>query len=264
MRCCWLPLLLCLIQPHALGAVNMAVDTSRIVFDARQTSQRLRISNQGNDTLRLTTWIDQGNTDGTPESAEAPVMPLPGLVQLAAGANQTLRLLATGLPQVEDRESLYWLNILAEPVEAPETPSGMQSEAAALQVGLRLKLKVFWRPTGLQAVPANPGEQLQFVLHTTSSGPALHISNPTPYYASLSVLSLGNAAGWHHLAAPTLAPFSYLALPLSMTCPALPLTLRFVILDDLGTPVNGQRQLDALQCPPLADTAKAPGRGPMP
>lgn len=89
-----------------------------------------------------------------------------------------------GSPLPQDRESLYWFNLL----EIPPQPDAKNNENY-LQFAVRSRLKFFFRPAGLKADPAKVAEQLQWHLES-SSEPVLAVHNPTPYHVTLSSVRL--------------------------------------------------------------------------
>lgn len=107
---------------------------------------------------------------GSPETV--PFVPTPPLFVLGAGHENTLRIRYTGgLPT--DRESIYQLIIAAIPAGKPESNS--------LQIAVRTRLKLFYRPKGLNADPAQAYTHLRW--HRI--GHSVIVENPTPYYVTL-------------------------------------------------------------------------------
>ncbi len=59
-----------------------------------------------------------------------------------------------------------------------------------LQVNIKSKFKIFYRPNGLAGDPAKAWQQLKF----TQSGGHLTVANPTPYFVSFLPVAVGGQA----------------------------------------------------------------------
>ncbi|EOY9246230.1 molecular chaperone, partial [Klebsiella pneumoniae] len=97
--------------------------------------------------------------------------------------NNVLRINFIGASLPSDRESVYWLNVKSI---AP-TPKG---EVNKLQVNIKSKFKIFYRPNGLAGDPAKAWQQLKF----SQSGGHLTVANPTPYFVSFYAVEVGGKA----------------------------------------------------------------------
>ncbi len=115
--------------------------------------------------------------------ARCPFIVTPPLFRLDPEQNNVLRINFIGASLPSDRESVYWLNVKSI---AP-TPQG---EVNKLQVNIKSKFKIFYRPNGLAGDPAKAWQQLKF----TQSGGHLTVANPTPYFVSF-LLRRGGRAG---------------------------------------------------------------------
>ena len=102
----------------------------------------------------------------------------------------------SGLPQ--DRESLFWLNVLGLP---PKT----QASQGSVQLAYRTRIKLFYRPSGLAGSPAEAVSRLGW---QGQAGGGLRVSNPGPFHISLSeVLLSGPHLAWRE--GGVLVPGSY-------------------------------------------------------
>jgi P pilus assembly chaperone PapD len=59
-----------------------------------------------------------------------------------------------------------------------------------LQVNIKSKFKIFYRPNGLAGDPAKAWQQLKF----SQSGGHLTVANPTPYFVSFYSVAVGGQA----------------------------------------------------------------------
>lgn len=73
------------------------------------------LKNTENIPALIQTWIDKGDPDETPEKIYVPFVLTPAVVRIDGNKGQSLRLRYTGKGLASDRESIFWLNVLAVP-----------------------------------------------------------------------------------------------------------------------------------------------------
>ncbi len=96
----------------------------------------------------------------------------PPLFRLEAGKKASIRIVRSGLPVPEDRESLLWLNVKGIP--ATDGSEGKNT----MQIAINSKIKLIYRPAALQGqTPESSAEKLKWNL--TAKG--LQVNNPTPF-----------------------------------------------------------------------------------
>src|SRR5690242_3641075 len=136
----------------AFGAhATVVIGGTRVVFPARDGEVTVRLSNVGGTPALVEAWIDHGNPQSTPDKADTPFLITPPLFRMDAHKDQSLRIIATSPSLPADRESLFWLNVL----EVPPRPKGQETIGKnLLQLAIRSRLKLFYRPDGL------PGDAL--------------------------------------------------------------------------------------------------------
>lgn len=218
---------------------GVLLESSRVVFSSQSREQSLLLLNQNSYPVLIQAWIDNGAPEGTPSTAEAPVMPLPGLFRLEPGERKNLRLLNTGLSQAEDRESLYWLNIY----EIPPVDANLPRGTSSLTVAIRLQLKVFFRPKFDVSIESLT-DGLKFSLDPKQK--TLKLDNPMPYFATLSRVRLVWGEQGQDLHAGMLAPFSSLLLKVDdvfWETGRSDLSVEYAIIDDDGNERIGSQRL---------------------
>lgn len=117
-------------------------------------------------------------TQITADSDSVPFIATPPLSALEAGHENAVRIIRTDGTLPDDRESLFYINIAAIPSGKPRSHS--------LQIGVRSRFKLFYRPDALQANARTAYQQLTW--HQGENG--LMLNNPTPYYITLSHLRI--------------------------------------------------------------------------
>lgn len=219
---------LCLLAGVDVHA-GVTAERTRVIFHADQRETSLLLVNQNSYPVIVQTWIDDGDLDSTPDSAQAPIMPLPPVFRLDSGRQRSLRLLHTGQAMPEDRESLYWLNLYEIP---PQPGEPLPQGQSRLTVTLRTQLKVIYRPKALKVDAENAPRQLRFAL----AGDRLRVENPTPHFVTLASVTLHLDQGSQLLPGELLAPWAQATLAVAHGLAAGG-QVRFTWIDDDG---NGQ------------------------
>lgn len=171
---------LCCLAARADGGVSL--NQTRVIFQGGSGAQNVTVNNQGDRLYLLQSGIQLALED----PRAAPFMVTPPLARLAPDSSNTLRILKQGNARLpEDRESLFYLSVLAIPARPGEDAL---VETARLSMGLRFMLKLFYRPHGLKLPP----EQTYCQLQVAQNGHRVRITNPGPYFLTFSQLTLDN------------------------------------------------------------------------
>lgn len=115
---------------------------TRVIYEG-VTEASLMVRNDGSEPSLLQAWVDGGNEQQGPADVSTPFLVVPPMMRLGSQRGQVLRILGadlSGLPQ--DRESLFWLNVLGLPPKA-------QASQGSVQLAYRTRIKLFYRPSGL-------------------------------------------------------------------------------------------------------------------
>lgn len=164
---------------------KVVIHGTRVVYPAHDPEVIVRLSNLATDKPSvMQIWLDAGNASSSPDEVAVPFVTTPPVFRIEAGGSQSIRLSYTGEPLPEDRESLFWMNVL----EIPPVPEDA-ANAPQLQFSYRTRLKTFFRPRGLETVDALKAPSLMtWSLQPAVSGrPAkLKVVNPTPFHVSLA------------------------------------------------------------------------------
>ncbi|MGN2414186.1 fimbrial biogenesis chaperone [Pseudomonas syringae] len=166
------------------GAI--ALTGTRLIFDGQYREVSIEVRNLGKTETLFQAWLsDPHDGDGSSpdQSRSLPFVATPPLSRLAVNGRQTLRILYQGAGMPQARESLLHLYVL----EVPRRQDGHRQ----LNIAVRQRINVFYRPSGLDGDPAEAAGQLLWQLvHGDSKRVVLKISNPTPYYTSLDAVRL--------------------------------------------------------------------------
>ncbi|MDG2539547.1 fimbria/pilus periplasmic chaperone [Dyella jiangningensis] len=228
--------LLALCLGATTAQANVLIGGTRVVFPAKDGEVTVRLTNDNDHPVLVESWIDRGDIHSTPESVDVPFLITPPLFRMEAKKEQSLRIVYTHEQLPADRESLFWLNVL----EVPPKPTGAQTEGQnLLQLALRSRLKLFYRPAGLPGDPAKAPAELTWKVVADGKGFALEAHNPTPYYVTITELSL--VVGGKNATAELgmVAPLSDLRMPLHDVAqkPAAGSVVSFTSLNDFGASI---------------------------
>lgn len=217
----------------------VALAGTRLVFDGRFHEATIDVSNPGNAQVLIQAWLTDARTDQAATDA-LPFVLTPHLAQLPAQGRKTLRVLYQGVGMPADRESLLHLYVL----EVPRRSEASQQ----LNIAVRQRINVFYRPAGLVGDPADAAQRLAWQWNPKDYA-ALKVHNPTPFHVSLHELALNQIEIAEDL---MLEPFSShsLQLPEPLTARSTGSragNLSFKALTDYG----GQREF----CAPAQDQA---------
>jgi chaperone protein EcpD len=185
---------------------SIVITGTRVVYPSNSKEVSVKVSNKGLAPVLIQSWMDNGDTKATPDKIKVPFVLTPPINRVEAGSGQTLRIRALPNSLPNDKESIFWLNVLEIPAK-PKDQLAVKDNY--LQVAFRTRIKLFYRPSGLSGSPKAAVTDLQW----TGTGSGLHVKNASPYYISLVDVS----AGSKKVDGKMLAPFSEenMALPVT-------------------------------------------------
>lgn len=197
MKCCKLFAMLFLISMSQIASAGVIVGGTRVVYDGSKREASISVKNPEKKTPYLIqSWIE---SDKSGDTAKAPFVITPPLFRLDAGSENLLRIINTKGSLPEDRETVYWLNIKS-------IPSSEKNDKNQLQITVRTRIKLFYRPESLKGQKA---EIAYKALEIKRAGDRLNITNPTPFYISFYSLKVN---GKEMKDAAMVAPKSTLSL----------------------------------------------------
>ncbi|RQB74124.1 molecular chaperone [Pseudomonas aeruginosa] len=213
---------------------SLSVVGTRFVYPADASALTIRVGNAGMRPALVQAWLDRGDDRLDPSAIRVPFILSPPLLRMDPQETQALQLRHTGEPLPDDRESLFWLNLL-------EVPSREDDGGNLLLVSYRLRMKVLFRPRGLAGDPLEAARQVAWRLRAATrpgDRAVLEADNRSPYHVSLVHLELGEGAGSLSLGSVTLPPFAMTPLVL----PAIPVSaarVHFAVVGDNGQVERG-------------------------
>lgn len=221
-RCNWLLsvfILIFVVDAHA----GISLDATRIILGSDKKDASLVVRNQSDKESMLQSWIESGGKDEV-----VPFAVTPPLARLRPNGRQQLRVIFQGSGMPDDRESVLWMNI-------QEIPQALES-ANHLQVAVRQKIKVFFRPVGLSGSAAEAPALVKWSIVEADKGLSLRFDNPTPFninIASLIVKQKGKDTEIFN-GGRMLIPFEKSSLSLPNSLSSLQSTLIIKFVNDFG------------------------------
>lgn len=157
----------------AQAAASISLNATRIVFDGDHKEANITVRN-GNQDVLIQSWVDRNDASGS----RAPFAVTPPLARVFAKEQQLLRILYEGAGMPTDRESVVWLNV-------QEIPKASAAENT-LQLAIRQRIKIFFRPAGLPGSALQAPAQLEWTLTKRGAQTLLTVKNPTLYHVSMA------------------------------------------------------------------------------
>ncbi len=227
------------LAPAAQASVVIA--GTRVVYRASEAEETIRLSNEGAAPALVQAWVDAGDATAAPSAIEVPFTITPPIARIDPKKSQTLRLVYTGEPLPQDRESVFWLNML----EVPPKPGAELAGANTLQLAFRTRIKIFFRPTGLPGSAGEAPARIVWRLMRSGDQLAVEAHNPTPYHVSFTRVAVhsGNEMATFDDGG-MVEPGASKVFPLKggIGAPA-GVQVRYRALNDFGGPIEGEAPL---------------------
>jgi fimbrial chaperone protein len=135
----YLLLVMMAIYSHCSLANGVVVGATRVIYDASKKEASITIMNKNKDKHYLVqSWIEDEKG-----SKSTPFVITPPLFKMMPTKENVLRIVKTNGNLPSDRESVFWLNMKAIP------PSPENDEGNNLQIAIKTRMKLFYRPQGL-------------------------------------------------------------------------------------------------------------------
>ena len=204
------------------ATAGISLSSTRLIFDGKHKEASITVSNSGADVL-VQSWID---TDSNGPAA-TPFAVTPPLARVSGKEQQLLRVIYEGTGMPTDRESVVWLNV-------QEIPQASKTQNT-LQLAVRQRIKVFFRPAGLQNTAFQAPTELTWRLVEHAGKSALVVNNPSLYHVSIAEISLqAGKVIEHPFDSMMIAPGGRKEFALKHLNAATPLRLLFNSINDYG------------------------------
>ncbi|ELU51264.1 fimbrial biogenesis chaperone [Vibrio campbellii] len=161
---------------------GVVIGGTRVVFHGEKREESLSVTNNDTKPFLIQSWVDtSGETGNKKGTVKPPFLITPPLFRLDGGEENLVRIIRTGENFPENRESVYWVNVKS-------IPASVKGEKNVLQIAIKNRIKLFYRPEGIKRPNEEDFESVSF----HRSVDQIEVKNPTPYYISFYSMKLGD------------------------------------------------------------------------
>lgn len=222
----------------------VVISGTRVVYNGAEHETTVKLTNKGAQPALIQVWIDKGEAEGAPTNIEVPFTVTPPVARIDPDKAQTLRVLYTGEPLPQDKESVFWLNVLDIPPKAGESDEASRNY---LQFAIRTRVKLFFRPAGLAGSAMDAPSKLHWRLVQDGAVQLIEIHDPTAFCVSFANVDI--AAGGKHAVfgeGGMVAPGQTVRFPLRDTVvPADAVKVHYRAINDFGGITEGDASLSS-------------------
>ncbi|MBZ7705264.1 fimbrial chaperone [Klebsiella oxytoca] len=193
------------------ACADIVISGTRVIYPQSSKDVTVKMENRGTKPLLVQSWLDDGRDTVNPQELKLPFIVTPPVSRIDPSKGQTVRITWTQQPLAQDRESLFWFNVLEVPPKAKDGDS-----QNVLQLAFRTRIKMFFRPDGLPGDPAIAAGNLKW----SQQGTALIANNSSPYYVSMAKATVTVNGKKIEVDSHTIPPLSNETIPVK-NAPAL-------------------------------------------
>jgi chaperone protein EcpD len=226
------------------AAAGVVINGTRVVYPAAKREVTISLQNAGERPSLVQAWLDTGDVYSRPGQSKVPFVLTPPLFRLDPTKVQSLRLVYTHDPLPQDRESLFWLNVLDIPPRAAAN-SDLPNQ---LDLAFKHRMKVFFRPAGLSGSAADAPARLTWkLLSKDGKLTGIQAVNPTPYHVSLTQVTATVAGHPLTVKVDMVDPFASRSfdLPDPPVATSGAVSVEYWFVNDYGGNVNGTASASA-------------------
>ena len=159
----------------AAAHAGVVTGGTRLIYPGGKKESSLSVTNNDATPYLIQSWVESNK-------GAAPFLLTPPLFRLEGEQQTRLRVIYSGgLP--ENKESMFWMNTKAIP------SSQAKAGANTLQIAIKTRIKLIYRPKSIEGTPEMVTEQLRW----TRSGNTLQVMNPTAFYMNFAEVKVGGA-----------------------------------------------------------------------
>ncbi|SDC00602.1 chaperone protein EcpD [Cupriavidus sp. YR651] len=233
----------------SIASADVVIQGTRIIYPASERQVSVKLTNGGEHPALVQVWADRSEHESpfTPKDLEnAPFLITPPIFRIDGAQSQTLRLRFAGEEVPQDRESVFWLNMLEVPPEPPAAANGEESNY--VQFAIRVRIKIFYRPEGLAGSMGSTVEGLRWTLvpNGEQGKPVLRVSNPGTYHTSFNRVELvSDGKSYPYELGGMVAPGGHTDFPISGSPPSRVTSgqVKFKWLSDYGAAIDAEAPL---------------------
>lgn len=218
-------LLLILLGVMGSAQAGISLSTTRVIFEGGAQENSLLVRNNDiKKNVLIQSWIESNSPE---DKGDLLFAMTPPVSKIAPNGQQLLRVLyaggENGMPK--DKESVLWLNVQEIPPDADEVNT--------LQIAVRQRIKMFYRPSGLPGNAIEAPLSLQWKVVERNGAEFLQVENPTAFHVSTASIEVGAGDDFKQVAkGQMIAPQERVEIPLEKVSKKS--ELRFISINDFG------------------------------
>ncbi|SFQ60026.1 P pilus assembly protein, chaperone PapD [Pseudomonas sp. NFPP07] len=209
---------------------GISLNGTRVVLTGPKKETSMLVLNDESIPIMIQSWIEPFSTSS---DQDVPFAITPPLKRLSGNARQQLRILYQGMGLPADRESVFWLSV-------QEVPQKSKDENI-LQIAVRQRIKLFYRPAGLPGDVDQAPSRLQWRMVPKEGKPGLEIRNDSAFHISFGTVNIKSGSNNYPIPAEMLAPYSSQSFTIegaSSLAPGGATKIEFESINDDGVPVQ--------------------------
>lgn len=189
---------------------DIVISGTRIVYPQSSKDVIVNLDNRGNKPLLVQTWLDDGRDGTDPQELKLPFVITPPVSRIDPQKGQSVRITYMGNTLPQDRESLFWFNVLEIP---PKSKAKEGESLNQLQLAFRTRIKLFFRPDGLKGT-RRCSHTSKMVTEKEGNTVVLFAQNDSPYNVSISGATFNANGKNYNVESKSILPFSGISMPI--------------------------------------------------
>ena len=164
---------------------SMTIIGTRVIFPGGEKETSVRTNNKGTLPSLVQIWVDDGNQNADIDRVKIPFIITPSVYRLDPNKGQSVILIYNEMALPQDRESVFWFNMLDIP------PKAKNAGGQKLEIAFRTRIKVIYRPKALRhGKSISSLDKLSWTqVFDSSHGAGIKVKNPSPYYISFDSIT---------------------------------------------------------------------------
>ncbi|MBJ8679482.1 fimbrial chaperone [Citrobacter portucalensis] len=220
---------------------DIVISGTRIVYPQSSKDVIVNLDNRGNKPLLVQTWLDDGRDGVNPQELKLPFVITPPVSRIDPQKGQSLRITYMGSALPQDRESLFWFNVLEIP---PKSKAKEGESLNQLQLAFRTRIKLFFRPDGLKGTPGDAATNLRWSQKKEGNTLSLFAQNDSPYNVSVSNVKLKMGGKEYTVDSKSVLPFSGVSMPVKGLSNNISGTVIYNTINDNGGTDKREAKID--------------------
>lgn len=166
---------------------DIVISGTRVIYPSEQKNVTIKLENRGDKPLLVQSWLDDGRENVNPQELNIPFLVTPPVSRIEPSKGQTIKVTYLGDALPQNKESMFWFNVLEIPPKADNA-----ADQNLLQLAFRTRIKLFYRPEGLKGSPADAAKMLTWKAKADGKNVYVEVNNPSLFHVSFSSASLLN------------------------------------------------------------------------